>query len=724
MLDKWTKHTPYYLQQTFVCMCIVLTAFISHIPPVKNAFFAEWGTFFLIGLMIPVSCYLYNRLFSRKVSDNSSMIILSWMTFGCLLTIIGKATKFLLKTYPPLVGLWVISFILLTSCWIAKKVVSSKQDYLPNQIDRHILFGMSAILTTLSWCALFQLPNWGAYMDALTQYTLATILISVFCWVVVQKLTVDGFSTNATKKTPKTQQHFLLIIFCALALFLGFRADSLFLDGSFAYHWTYFVGPVEALRSHGWLLWDTPSQYGFLNILIASLLPTKSAWEAIYILQSILLVLTSAIIYQFLKSTTSIFRIAASLAIAMCALHFADPYLEGPSAYPSSSVMRFFWCYVLVWIIYRYWQSERISFKSFAGYGSLCWTLSVLWSAESAIYGSCIFLPALCISWLQTYLPHSSQNWQTAMKTLLKQRFFYLLTPFLVLFCVIVSVSIYYQIFLGHYPEWSSHFVYGLLYAKGFGSLALNIKGPVWILILLLAGLVTLLSTVILENPRSRTVVLLVSLISCLWGISSYFIGRAVPNNITAMLPLLVNILFIALQISAQRKPQNATVILQAFAPPFLFIILFTVVGNPGIFSQLSTLSSFSLHIDEKVPRANFEMELSNLIKEAKIGAHDAIAYSGNLGLMPYVAQSPSHERLWLPGPLQLLEVPVPPERQAEIIQRSIERGRPLNKYLVHAKKEVEDRYENWIDSLQNYFIKTATFESEHWIIIKYQEKI
>ena len=117
-------------------------------------------------------------------------------------------------------------------------------------------------------------------------------------------------------------------------------------------------------------------------------------------------------------------------------------------------------------------------------------------------------------------------------------------------------------------------------------------------------------------------------------------------------------------------------------------------------------------------------MELSNLIKEAKIGAHDAIAYSGNLGLMPYVAQSPSHERLWLPGPLQLLEVPVPPERQAEIIQRSIERGRPLNKYLVHAKKEVEDRYENWIDSLQNYFIKTATFESEHWIIIKYQEKI
>lgn len=29
MLDKWTKHTPYYLQQTFACMCIVLTAFIS-----------------------------------------------------------------------------------------------------------------------------------------------------------------------------------------------------------------------------------------------------------------------------------------------------------------------------------------------------------------------------------------------------------------------------------------------------------------------------------------------------------------------------------------------------------------------------------------------------------------------------------------------------------------------------------------------------------------------
>jgi hypothetical protein len=30
-------------------------------------------------------------------------------------------------------------------------------------------------------------------------------------------------------------------------------------------HWSVFIGPAEMVRQGGWLLWDVPSQYGFLE---------------------------------------------------------------------------------------------------------------------------------------------------------------------------------------------------------------------------------------------------------------------------------------------------------------------------------------------------------------------------------------------------------------------------------------------------------------------------
>ncbi|MGI9043930.1 MAG: hypothetical protein ACR2GK_07360, partial [Gemmatimonadaceae bacterium] len=51
------------------------------------------------------------------------------------------------------------------------------------------------------------------------------------------------------------------------------------------YHWGFFIGPIEQLRQGGTLLWDTPSQYGFLSILIPALLP-GSAWQSFWFFQS------------------------------------------------------------------------------------------------------------------------------------------------------------------------------------------------------------------------------------------------------------------------------------------------------------------------------------------------------------------------------------------------------------------------------------------------------
>jgi hypothetical protein len=709
---KRTRHFEYSLQQSFACACVVLTAIVSHILHFRSHYLGshsltEWAPFFLIGGMLPVICYASFRLLQKKLPYHSLIFCMVLTAFGCLAIIAEKALM-QLNPHSMITLFWISGFILITSGLLAKK-------YLVEQ--NYVSYVVSGLGTLAMWCALFQLPNWQMYLTAFKQAPLFTGSISAVIWLIVQKFVLANPSDRVPFTPTSWQKRLFLFAFILFACIVSFRSDRLFRDGSYAFHWAYYVGPIATLRIHGWLLWDTPSQYGFLNLVLASLLPTKSAWTAMYVFQSLLLTVASLFFYQISATNKNLFRWGIGLCIGLCALHFADPTLQGPAPYPSSSVMRFFWCYGLLWIVYQYWQ-ERLTLKTLAMYGSLGWSLSMLWSAESAIYGTCIFFPALVIAWLQTVVPVTKGHWQALI---LNKKSFYLLFPFLLLSCFMLSISGYYRIFLGHYPEWSSHFLYGLLYAGGFGAYPLNPNGAVWILILLLAGLMTITVTTIKENIMNRSIVLLVSLIGCLWSISSYFVGRAVPNNITAILPLLVGIIFITLQINERQKMHNTTLLLPAFAAPVLFIALFTVFGNPSLSAHLRAFRSVSVHISQHVPQADFPEELATLMQQAHINEHTPIAYNGNMGLLPYLHDGRSYEQLWLPNPLQLLESPVPPERQKLIIQRFLE-GREFKwGYLIHPKKETTLPFSNWKTTLSHHVTQTAVFESKHWMILRYE---
>lgn len=130
-------------------------------------------------------------------------------------------------------------------------------------------------------------------------------------------------------------------------------------------------------------------------MLLAHTLPVNSAWQAMYLLQSILLFLTSCVLIHvaFLNKSTRGFFIAS--LILLLSLHFADPVLEGPSAFPSSSVFRFFWCYIIMYIFYL--DNAKPNIKFIAIIMNACWIFGCFWSAESAIYSTCAFLPAYLI---------------------------------------------------------------------------------------------------------------------------------------------------------------------------------------------------------------------------------------------------------------------------------------------------------------------------------------
>ena len=54
------------------------------------------------------------------------------------------------------------------------------------------------------------------------------------------------------------------------------------------HHWQTYVGPVELMLQGGYLLWDTPSQYGFLNTIFIYLMPFDDPWMKLYYLNSLL----------------------------------------------------------------------------------------------------------------------------------------------------------------------------------------------------------------------------------------------------------------------------------------------------------------------------------------------------------------------------------------------------------------------------------------------------
>lgn len=714
---------PYYFKQLFAAVSIILVAIISRYLPLKTDSLQEWIPFFLIGLTIPVIFYTYQqacRAVWGHLPTQLNARLYCGIGISMLLFVIAKANSTLWHTIPREAMFWSIGFTSCTTLIISKTLYNTQGLTLGRQ-DRFPILLSSGVIALTAWCALFQLPNWVAYCERLTHHEFDTIIASIICFGFAKYYVFEPEQDNLRTASYSRMSNLSLYVLAIILFFiLGFRSDSLFsIEGS-AFHWAYFVGPTATIRSHGWLLWDTPSQYGFLNILIASILPTKSAWQAIYLLEGALLVMVAMIMFHIANHIKSIARASLSLLIVISALHFADPVLEGPAPFPSSSVMRFFWCYIFIFLLYQYWKSERFSFKAFVSYGSISWVIAVLWSAESAIYCSCIFFPALLIGCVQQILSHNKDTHPFKYKT-----FFYFSIPIGLLIAASIGISIYYKIILGYYPEWSNIFLYGFLYAGGFGSYPLNPTGSVWMLILLLIGTISLTATVIQENVLSRSLVLLLGLVGCLWGTSSYFVGRAVPNNITAILPLLTLILLIILQLNRSKLAQQPVLIIQAIAVPFLFIVMITLPGNPALRPMIRQLSTFSAHIEQQIPVATNGPELLTLMQKANIQASDLIIYSGYAALPPRPNSSTRFsEQPWLPSPLQLLEQPIPIEHQELTIRRFIKRLKPNQGYLVHAKGEAEDRYLMWGTLLEKYFRQTAIFEGQHWIILRFNLKI
>jgi hypothetical protein len=585
------------------------------------------------------------------------------------------------------------------------------------RLDRSTLLQWSGIIALILVCfaSLVTLQNWDQVNKSLldqpaqTIYLLAltaSIVTAICCRMTYPQPATCNAAANCPFKHMRAALPLLpYILFFSMAI----RADTLFIDGS-NMHWEYFVGPIRTLRNGGWLLWDTPAQYGFLNALIPALLPIHTAIDAFYLFQAAILLLAVSIYYRALyRWLGTPWLFAAILAFATFFLSY--PPLIGPSPFPSSSAARFLWCYVMLFWAVKQFLCATPSFTRYVKYGTPLWLLAVFWSAESAIYATAIFLAPVALQLLLHVLDTS------ARRHVLREAFQWLGIPLAALAAAVILLIAYYQLRLGHAPDFHLFFLYGSAYSGGFGEMPIHRGGAIWVYgILLCAGATGLVGVlrhrITAEGPAGAVI----AAMACVWVISTYYIGRAVPNNVIAEYPILCFAALVMLRASAMGdKPHPSQF---AMCLCMLTLGLLSPLWNTALPEVLAALrltpQAMESHVDAP------DTSLATLLTKAGITREDYVLYYGFTATMPHREEdgvARTYERTWLPNPVQMLEEPIAPEERALVISRFMARH-PHAGYFIQKLHENDDRVPAWLTLIeQSYALKKQWSNSEYRIL-------
>jgi hypothetical protein len=552
-----------------------------------------------------------------------------------------------------------------------------------------------ALCAAVTW-ALLTLQDWqqvvhslqGTPVSTAVCYALAACVTAALCRQLLGTPGADG-GGNAGRARPLPWSMLLAAAPYAVFLVFALRADGLFVDGG-EMHWEYFVGPIRMVRGGGWLLWDVPAQYGYLNVLLPALIPVRSAWDAFYLFQAATLAVAAGLFYRVLHHHLGVGR-ALSCVLVLTSFFLAYPTrLIGPAPFPSSSAVRFLGCYVLLYLAARNFLGPAPSLKGFVRQGTLVWVAALFWAAESAIYCTAIFAAPVALHLLLQCLSGGIRS------LLCRETLRLIATPLAALALAVAGTAAVYLVGLGHLPDLGLYSLHGCAYARGFSALPILWSGPIWVFALTLfacaCGLRSALVTrFTVEGPAGA----LVTAGACVWAVTSYYVGRAVPNNVVALLPLLC--LALAIIMRATARGDRPSLCQVAVGAPLFCLALVAPFLNPALLDVLRGLRPYPQSISAKLREP--EEGLAPLLARAGVRPDSPVVYCGFEATMPRspdLAGCGSYENNWLPTPLQLLEEPIPATCRSRIVGRFVERHR-LSGFFVQKRGQAEDRASEWL---------------------------
>jgi hypothetical protein len=410
-------------------------------------------------------------------------------------------------------------------------------------------------------------------------------------------------------------------------------------DGAF------FAGTIALLRQGAWLLWDAPSQYGFLNMALTSLIPARSPWQAVYWANCPLLFVSAAAVYAALRLTTrgrSGVLFSALLAWAAVLVVPGRVWiLDGPNASPSVGAFRFLWCYALLgWaaaLFLRRKAGRRVELRELAP-GAVFWTLGCLWSFESAVYSSAAAWPVFALA--SAELTRERRRREAALAVL---------APAAALAASVAATFAFYRIRLGHGPDWRGFVEFPLAFTSGGTyALAMSPAGPVAVLVWAGVLIVALAAVSLRKSPAAKWLV--VPAFAVFWATASYFVSRSHPNNALNLIPLWLSALLASFFAADEERP--AVRVLRAGALPLMTGVLLAAFSDPAtlrghVASLLAPRDPAA--IDRRLPAA--DGEVAALLDRAGVRAEDGVAF-----FWPYLLErlegpgkTPTLARFWLP---------------------------------------------------------------------------
>lgn len=664
----------------------------------------EWGVYMSLLIGFPVVCILIGLALPRLVRGQYAIIaktfaIVVALAVGVMFIADGRLALAAIAIVPA-----VITALLSPGAY---RVVSERP------LEGLVALAVLGFVALIAWMAAGGLVYWTRATDWFLGSPWRFLAMAVAMAVSITGLPRFGESAES-KAAPGVAFRIASVLLLLVLIVFSFRTNPVV---EF-YHWGFWVGPIEQVRQGGWLLHDTPSQYGFLSILIPALLP-GSAWISFWYYQAVIYAVVGVLMFViFRRLRGGVGNLGLSFLVVLTTLFFrprtASLILPAQMT-PSGGPVRFLWCFVLLgWLLLVFrdhaGHKERTIHTIGAGFplvGHLIWICSIAWSFEAAIYSSAI--------WFSAFTVYLIQRKTGILRSLVP--------PAAMLVALYAIVWMVYRVGLGVSPDVAGYTEFGLLYSRGFGALPIDTHGSIWYLILVFMIASTVVVQFLVDDWRDFRLVVAAGAWGGIWSLSSYFVSRSHPVNLLSLAPALlfsIAVLMIVLRHSP-RRPWHGYV--RAATVPVLAIPIAMTLGHPALGADLGTPQLAPSRFSDQLPLLDSALE--TLLRSSGAKPSDAVVRVVDGRLMLEAWRGPDSTRImsdrsWLPKPFEIISsLPVP--RRQLYIDRSVTLG--TGGWLVHHATDTIANFADRIAEIERAYRIGSRVAFGEWTVWKVERR-
>ncbi|HWS73237.1 MAG TPA: hypothetical protein VN605_14075 [Thermoanaerobaculia bacterium] len=585
------------------------------------------------------------------------------------------------------------------------------------------------IVLLVAWAGAFTAIWWfGPLWRLPLTYCLAVVVGTYFASL----LTRGGDAPE----TPARRMAARLVAWAAPIVFLlaGLRTDQVATAGS-AHHWSFLIGPAELMRQGGWLLWSLPSQYGFLSVLALAAIPAPNRWQALFLLNAMLLAASATLCFYLLQRLRPdatgrlISLIIAGTAVFLIAGGAVE--FSGPMQVPSTGALRFVWAYAILGIVLWNVLGDGRRTRATLVLGAILWAAGAIWAFESFAYVCAAWTPAAVLLGLSL---RRSDRIVDILRSIVPA----LLGP-AILAAIIALLEVVYRVRLGHGPDYRSYWEFASAYSASFGTLPAHLIEP-WIALALVLVLGAAVAAPLIRERDFGSLAGVAAAWGVMWSTASYYVARSHPNNATNVFPIAITCLAALMLIARRRLPAAAPVVL-AIGTAFTSVVLIILFGNlPGAIHAARNSGALRTDVSRELPLG--DEWLKRLLLRNDASGRMPVAFLW-ITAAPLVEEHVGGRVVHRTRPSLIPAIPsilidaIPAARQREYLDRFMAETGPAEALLVRYRgpwdlrlgfshpslRSLADQDQLTIGEILRFYHVTSVDQEQYWELFRLQRR-